>query len=68
MTHKLILIVDDDYVYKLVMRKMIHLCYGSAEIIGAANGLEAMTCFSQPCRMFSSGCQTSFCWILKCRK
>ena len=42
MTHKLILIVDDDYVYKLVMRKMIHLCYGSAEIIGAANGLEAM--------------------------
>ncbi|MGE9313160.1 response regulator [Niabella sp. CJ426] len=41
-THKLILIVDDDHVYKLVMRRMIHLCCSSAEIIVAANGLEAM--------------------------
>ncbi len=40
--NKLILIVDDDYVYKLVTRRMISLCCSSAEIILAENGREAI--------------------------
>ncbi|WP_114792736.1 response regulator [Niabella yanshanensis] len=39
---KLILIVDDDYVYKLVTRRMISLCCSNAEIIFAENGREAI--------------------------
>ncbi len=39
---KLILIVDDDYVYKLVTRRMINLCCSDAEVILADNGREAM--------------------------
>ncbi len=40
--NKLILIVDDDYVYKLVTRRMISLCCSNAEIIFAENGREAI--------------------------
>lgn len=40
--NKVILIVDDDYVYKLVTRRMIGLCCSDAEIMLASNGLEAI--------------------------
>ncbi|MCH5719587.1 response regulator [Niabella hibiscisoli] len=40
--NKHILIVDDDYVYKLVTRRMINLCCSNAEIILAENGREAI--------------------------
>ncbi|MGN7786667.1 response regulator [Niabella sp. 22666] len=39
---KLILIVDDDNVYKLVTRRMISICCSNAEIIFAENGREAI--------------------------
>ncbi|MGE9313183.1 response regulator [Niabella sp. CJ426] len=40
--NKLILIVDDDNVYKLVTRRMISICCSNAEIIFAENGREAI--------------------------
>ncbi|WP_114792714.1 response regulator [Niabella yanshanensis] len=45
---KLILIVDDDYVYKLVTSRMIHLCCTEAKIICATNGLEALEIIESP--------------------
>lgn len=40
--NKVILIVDDDHVYKLVTRRMIGLCCTSAEVLFAENGREAI--------------------------
>lgn len=40
--NKVVLIVDDDYVYKLVTRRMIGLCSAGAEVLFAENGREAI--------------------------
>lgn len=52
--NKLILIVDDDYVYKLVTRRMISLCCSDAEIIFAENGREAINILQASIRDASS--------------